>query len=227
MDIGTPLGLAFASGINAYLPLLAFATSARFLHLYRLNPNFAFITSDWFMLALIVLTIADLVLDKFPVIDHIWDAVHTLIRPLAGALVVAASYGQFYMPNINTGTAHNLVPQAMLAVTNISHMWMTIAATGTLFTLGSMGLVIMLIVGALLAAMSHTVKTTTRLFSTATTAGVFNIGLSIAEDVLVLVMILLSILVPIVALLLIGVFLLVFGPRLLRAWIRRIKGDVV
>ncbi len=35
MDIGTPLGLAFASGINAYLPLLAFATSARFLHLYR------------------------------------------------------------------------------------------------------------------------------------------------------------------------------------------------
>ncbi len=227
MDIGTPLGLAFASGINAYLPLLAFATSARFLHLYRLNPNFAFITSDWFMIALVMLTIADLVLDKIPVIDHTWDAVHTLIRPLAGALVVAASYGQFHMPNINTGTAHNLVPQAMLAVTSISHIWATIAATGTLFTLGSMGLVIMLIVGALLAAMSHTAKATTRLFSTATTAGVFNVGLSIAEDVLVLVMILLSILVPIVALLLIGVFLVVFGSRLLRVWIRRIKGDVV
>ncbi len=223
MDIGTPLGLAFASGINAYLPLLAFASSVRFLHLYRLNPNFAFITSDWFMLALVMLTIADLVLDKFPVIDHTWDAVHTLIRPLAGALVVAASYGQFHMPNINTGTTQSLVPQAMVAVASIGHMWRTIAVTGTLFTLGSMELVIMLIVGALLAAMSHTAKATIRLFSTATTAGVFNIGLSITEDVLVVAMILLSVLVPIVALILIGVFLIVFGPGQLRAWSRRMR----
>src|SRR5438105_4681265 len=206
MDIGTPLGLAFASGINAYLPLLAFASSVRFLHLYRLNPNFAFITSDWFMLALVMLTIADLVLDKFPVIDHAWDAVHTLIRPLAGALIVAASYGQFHMPNISTDIAQSLVPQAMVAVASIGQMWTTIAATGTLFTLGSIELVIMLIVGALLAAMSHTAKATIRLFSTATTAGVFNIGLSITEDVLVVVMILLSMLIPIVMLILIGVF---------------------
>lgn len=223
MDIGTPLGLAFASGINAYLPLLAFAISVRFLHLYRLNPNFAFITSDGFMLALVMLAIADLVLDKFPVIDHTWDAVHTLIRPLTGALVVAASYGQFHMPNINIGTAQSLVPQAMVAVASIGQMWMTIAATGAPFTLGSMGLIIMLIVGALLAAMSHTAKTTTRLLSTVMTAGIFNVGLSIAEDVLVVMMILLSILMPLVVLILIGVFVVMFGPGQLRVWSRRMR----
>src|SRR5437588_554466 len=122
MDIGTPLGLAFASGINAYLPLLSFAISVRFLHLYKLNPNFAFITSDWFMLALLLLTIVDFVLDKFPVIDHTWDAVHTVIRPIAGALVAAASYGQFHMPNINNGTAHSLIPQAMVTTASGSYL---------------------------------------------------------------------------------------------------------
>ncbi len=46
MEIGTPLGLGLASGINAYLPLLSFAVSVRWLHLYKVNPTFAFITSN-------------------------------------------------------------------------------------------------------------------------------------------------------------------------------------
>ncbi|GAC1382334.1 MAG: hypothetical protein NVSMB33_09620 [Ktedonobacteraceae bacterium] len=223
MDIGTPLGLAFASGINAYLPLLSFAISVRFLHLYKLNPNFAFVTSNWFMIALLLLTIADFVIDKIPVIDHTWDAVHTVIRPIAGALVAAASYGQFHIPNINNGTASSAIPQAMMVVTSVSHLLgMTIAATNGL-TPGGIGLVIMLIIGGLLAAMSHTAKATTRLVSTATTAGLLNIGLSIAEDVLVVIIVLLSLLVPVIVLILLGLFLIVFAPRLFRAWSKRLK----
>src|SRR5712691_451804 len=85
MDLGTPLGLALASGINAYLPLLSFAISARFLHLDKVNPNFAFITQNWFIIALAILTLIDFVADKVPVIDHTWDANHTVIRPIAGS----------------------------------------------------------------------------------------------------------------------------------------------
>jgi hypothetical protein len=83
MEIGTPLGLGFASGINAYLPLLSFAVASRWLHLYKVNPNFAFVTSDWFIIALVVLTITDFVADKIPVIDHTWDATHTVMPPPA------------------------------------------------------------------------------------------------------------------------------------------------
>ena len=50
MNIGTPYGLAFSSGINAYLPLLSFSIAARWFHLYSITPQFAFVTQDWFMI---------------------------------------------------------------------------------------------------------------------------------------------------------------------------------
>src|SRR5713101_8076520 len=103
MEIGTPLGLGFASGINAYLPLLSLAVSARWLNLYKVNPNFVFITSNWCISALVILTIIDFVADKIPLIDHTWDATHTFLRPLAGALVAAASSSQVIIP-ISTGS---------------------------------------------------------------------------------------------------------------------------
>ena len=54
ITLGTPFGLAFASGLNAYLPLLAFALSVRWLHLYKVNPQFAFITHTWFIALVLV-----------------------------------------------------------------------------------------------------------------------------------------------------------------------------
>ena len=210
MALGTPLGLAFASGINAYLPLLSFAISARFFHLYTVNPNVAFITQDWFLIALVLLTLADFVADKFPLIDHTWDAVHTVIRPLMGALVAAASSGQFHLP----GTS--------LSVASSHYMLGTVVATTNGIPVVGLGLLVILLLGGVLAAMSHTAKATTRLVSTLTTAGFFNVVLSVAEDVLVCIVILLSLLVPLMMLILLGLFLLVFGPRLFRAWSRRL-----
>ncbi len=221
MDLGTPLGLAFASGINAYLPLLSFAVSARFLHLAKVNPQFAFITQDWFIIALVILTLIGFVADKFPVIDHTWDAMHTVIRPVAGALVAAASYSQFRLPGIKISPASSQIPQAML--TSSSHMLGTIVAVANAVPALGPGLLIILILGGLLALMSHTVKATTRLASTLTTAGLLNVGLSLAEDILVLIIVLLSLLVPIVMLILLGLFLIVFGPGILRAWSKRLR----
>jgi len=215
MDLGTPFGLAFASGINAYLPMLSFAIAVRFLHLYKVNPNFAFITSNWCIAALVLLTIIDFVADKLPVIDHAWDAIHTVVRPIAGALIAAASYGRVTIDTHATGSS-SLFP-IMHSTINSSHLPGTVLATNST-PLALVGLVIMLLLGAVLAATSHTAKATTRLVSTATTAGFFNIVLSIIEDVLVIILVLLSLLVPIVMLILIGLFLIIFGPRLLRIW---------
>jgi hypothetical protein len=76
VNFGTPYGLAFSSGINAYLPLLSFSIAVRWFHLYHVNPQYAFITQDWFIAGLVLLTIADLVADKIPYVDHVWDLIH-------------------------------------------------------------------------------------------------------------------------------------------------------
>lgn len=94
MNIGTPYGLAFSSGVNAYLPLLSFSIAVRWFHLYSVAPQFAFVTQDWFMILMLILAIADLVADKIPGVDHVWDVIHTVMRPIAGALVAAVSSEQ-------------------------------------------------------------------------------------------------------------------------------------
>ena len=95
MDIvafGTPFGLAFASGLNAYLPLLAFTLSVRWLHLYSVNPHFAFVTHTWFMAILVILTLLDFVADKIPLIDHAWNAIHGIVL-LGGLLLMREAHG--------------------------------------------------------------------------------------------------------------------------------------
>ncbi len=201
--LGTPLGLGFASGLNAYLPLLAFAIAVRWLHLYRVNPNFAFITQDWFIIALAILTIVDFVANKIPLIDHTWDVTHTVIRPIMGAIVAAAS-------------ANQLPTSGAIPIDNGHLLGAGITITNSL-PLATAWLLIILLLGGLLAFLSHTTKATTRLLSTITTAGFFNPVLSIMEDGIVFIIILLSLFVPTVMLILLVLFAVIFGPRLLRA----------
>jgi len=207
MDIGTistigrSFGLAIASGMNAYLPLLSFAIANRWFHLFNVNPNFAFITQNWCIAALSVLTIVDFVANKIPFVDNVWNAIHKVLRPIAGAIVAAASI--YHIPAIvNAPNSSYLSGVTVAAISNTP----IIAA----------GLILILLIGGLLAAMSHTVKTTTRWVSTFTTAGLFNIVLSVVEDVLVFIAILLALFLPLIMLILIIVFVLIFGPLLWR-----------
>ncbi len=212
VGLGTPFGLAFASGLNAYLPLLAFASSIRWLHLYRINPNFAFITSNWFIAVLIILTLFDFVADKIPLIDHAWDVVHTAIRPIAGALVAAASSnslaGGLHLSIIN-GDQRSFVALSIIPVAGIA-------------------LLAIPLVGGVLAALSHGTKATTRLVSTFTTAGILNMGLSVVEDMLVVIIVLLSLFASAIMLILLVIIVLILFPRVIHArnawfgWRRRI-----
>ncbi len=203
--IGRPFGLAFASGINAYLPMLAFAVAHRWFHLFAVNPNFMFITQDWCIVALVVLTVVDFVADKIPFVDHVWNAVHKVVRPVTGAIVAAASIGH--------------IP-AIVTVANSGHVLGVVVAAVSGSHVIEVGLVVVLVIGGLLAAMSHTAKTTTRWVSTFTSAGLFNIVLSAIEDVIVFIAILLSLFVPLVMLIVVVLFVLVVGPRLLLVWSR-------
>ena len=206
VDLGTPFGLAFASGLNAYLPLLAFAISVRWLHLYKVSPSFSFITQTWFIVVLAILTILDFIADKLPLIEHVWNALHTVVRPIAGALVAVAA-------GINAVSGTHITAMSSGAASR------TVIAASILPITG-FGLLILLLIGGVLAALSHTTKSTTRLVSTITTAGFLNIVLSFLEDVLVFIAILLSLFVPVVMLILLILFVLIVGPRLMRIWKR-------
>ncbi|MGZ5429803.1 MAG: DUF4126 domain-containing protein, partial [Thermoanaerobaculia bacterium] len=74
--------------------------------------------------------------------------------------------------------------------------------------------------GGTVALVSHLVKSATRLTSTALTAGIANAGLSLAEDILAFLQSLVSIFLPLVALLVvaaIGLLFVLAVPRMARA----------
>ncbi len=93
MNILTAFGLATAAGLNAYLPLLVVALVARFTDLLTLEPPWDTLESWWVIGALAVLLVIEMLVDKVPAVDSINDAIQTFIRPVAGAILFAASAG--------------------------------------------------------------------------------------------------------------------------------------
>jgi len=91
-NIATSLGLSVSAGLNAYLPLLVVALTARFFpNLLTLNKPWDVLTSWWVIGALAVLLFIEMTVDKIPAVDSINDIIQTLVRPLAGAILFAAS----------------------------------------------------------------------------------------------------------------------------------------
>ncbi len=90
----TALGLSSVSGLRAYFPLLALAigsnvSAADGQRLITLTPPFEALSSWWFIALMVLFVIGEFIVDKIPVIDHLSDAVHTVIRPLSGAAIMA------------------------------------------------------------------------------------------------------------------------------------------
>ena len=84
-------GLSASAGLNAYIPLLILSLVARFSDLITLNEPWDALSSWWVIAILVVLTIVEFFADKIPAVNHINDAIQTLIRPTAGAIAFAAS----------------------------------------------------------------------------------------------------------------------------------------
>lgn len=89
-SVFSAFGLSASAGLNAYLPLLIVAITAR-LGVFRLNEPFDVMTSWWVIGVLSVLTLIEIFVDKIPAVDSINDVINTIIRPVAGAVLFAAS----------------------------------------------------------------------------------------------------------------------------------------
>lgn len=92
-SVFSAFGLSSAAGLNAYLPLLVVALTARFTNLIQLNQPWDVLTSWWAIGALAVLLLIEMTVDKIPAADTINDVINTLIRPVAGAILFAANSG--------------------------------------------------------------------------------------------------------------------------------------
>lgn len=94
MELLTGLGLASAAGLNAYVPLLALGLLARFTDLVQLPSAWAWLQDPWALGVLAVLLVVEVTADKVPGVDHVNDLLQTLVRPVAGGMVVGAGTDQ-------------------------------------------------------------------------------------------------------------------------------------
>ena len=85
----TATGLGIGAGINAYATLLVFGLLARWGHLH--GDLAEFFSSTPVLITVGVLYVVEFIADKVPAVDHVWDIIHTFIRPAAGAVAAWAA----------------------------------------------------------------------------------------------------------------------------------------
>jgi len=176
LDVFSAFGLSSAAGLNAYLPLLIVGLLARYTDLITLDTPWNALESPWVLGVLVILLIIEMTADKIPAVDTLNDGIQTFVRPVAGAILFAAS---------------------AQAITDIHPA-------------------LSMISGLLIAGGVHTVKAATRPVVTATTAGVGNPVVSVAEDVVAAVVTVSAIVLPLIT----GIVLLVVLFFALR-WLRQ------
>src|SRR6202162_6333450 len=93
--LAAALGLAALAGINLYLTVFATGLAIHF-HWITLSPDYQALDILGHPAVIIiagVLYFLEFFADKIPWIDSIWDAVHTVIRPIGGALLAIQVLG--------------------------------------------------------------------------------------------------------------------------------------
>jgi hypothetical protein len=90
--LGRTMGFSFAAGINLYATVAILGLAQRFGWV-ALPEQFRVFDNDIVIGAALVLYVVEFVADKIPWLDSLWDAIHTLIRPVGGALIAVAALG--------------------------------------------------------------------------------------------------------------------------------------
>ena len=90
--LGRTLGFSFAAGVNLYATVAILGLAARYGWV-DLPPQFQLFNSDVVIGAAIAMYIVEFLADKISYFDSLWDAVHTAIRPIGGALIAVTTLG--------------------------------------------------------------------------------------------------------------------------------------
>lgn len=93
VSLGRTLGFSLTSGVNLYATVAILGLAARY-DWVALPPQYEVFASEWVIGVALVLYAVEFIADKIPVIDSLWDSVHTFVRPIGGAVVAIATLGE-------------------------------------------------------------------------------------------------------------------------------------
>jgi hypothetical protein len=91
LGVFSAFGLSASAGLNAYIPLLVVGVLAHYTNLIQLKEPWNLLANPWILILLGILLIIEMLADKIPAVNHVNDAIQTLVRPAAGAVAFAAS----------------------------------------------------------------------------------------------------------------------------------------
>ena len=91
--LGRTMGFSFAAGINLYATVAILGLASRY-NWVALPDQYRAFDNDFIIAAALVLFAVEFVADKIPWLDTAWDAVHTAIRPIGGALIAVTTLGE-------------------------------------------------------------------------------------------------------------------------------------
>ncbi len=180
LEVLTGAGLASASGLNAFIPMLSLGLLSRFTDLVNLPAGWEWLENEWVLGIIAVLLVLELVADKIPAIDSINDVVQTVIRPTAGGIVFGA------------GTAAQTA-----AIQNPAEWWQSNAW-------------VPVVIGVMTALVVHVGKAGTRAATNTVSVGAAAPVLSVGEDAMSVGLVFAAILIPVLVLVLLLALVLMF-----------------
>ena len=92
-SLGRTMGFSFAAGLNLYATVAILGLASRYGWV-ALPPQYQVFDNNWIIGGALALYVVEFVADKIPWVDSAWDAVHTVIRPVGGALIAVATLGE-------------------------------------------------------------------------------------------------------------------------------------
>ncbi|HUH11915.1 MAG TPA: DUF4126 domain-containing protein [Longimicrobiales bacterium] len=96
--LGQILGLGFASGLNLYATVALLGIASRLALIPPLPVGLRGLESGIVILSAAALFLIELVVDKLEPVEWLWDVLHTLIRPVAAALLVYGALATHGLP---------------------------------------------------------------------------------------------------------------------------------
>ncbi|MGC1479372.1 MAG: DUF4126 domain-containing protein [Chthoniobacterales bacterium] len=96
--LGTALGLATLAGLNLYLTVFVTGLAVRmdWIHLANKYEQLEILADPAVLWVAGTLFVLEFFADKVPWVDSLWDSVHTIIRPVGGAMVAITVLGDVH-----------------------------------------------------------------------------------------------------------------------------------
>jgi Domain of unknown function (DUF4126) len=90
--LGRTLGFSLAAGVNLYATVAILGLAAKY-GWAALPDQFQAFNNNYIIIAAIVMYVIEFFADKIPYLDSLWDAIHTAIRPIGGAVIAVTTLG--------------------------------------------------------------------------------------------------------------------------------------